>query len=74
MNSPLTKLEKGILVEISDEQLKVLLDIYGNAKGYLEYDAYPDEYKKIAFPNEVGRFLYFRILKKNEEKNEKTSS
>jgi hypothetical protein len=54
----LTKLEKGIKVSISNDQLELLK----NEKGFLSYENYPDEYKKIAEYGEVGRFMLFRFL------------
>lgn len=59
----LTKLEKGILVEINHFELSVLK----NEKGFLSREAYHERYEEIALKNEVGRYMIFRILTKNEE-------
>jgi len=56
--SQLTELEKGIIVKIDSIQLEFLK----NKKGFLSYEAYPEEYKEIAVYAEVGRFLFFRFI------------
>lgn len=57
----LTKLEKGIIVNISKEEFEKLK----NEKGFLSKENYPKSYQEIALGNEVGRFLLFRFLLEN---------
>lgn len=54
-----TKLERGVRVKINEDELKFLKE---NHNGFLDYQNYPDEYKKIAEYGEVGRFLIFRFF------------
>ena len=52
-----TKLKRGIKVKIDPlefEELKKEL-------GFLPSEHYPDFYKEISDPNELGRFLIFRF-------------
>jgi hypothetical protein len=56
----LTKLEKGIKVFIKQEEYKWIEEVL--KKGWLSYENYPDTYKEIALPDEVGRFLVFRFI------------
>lgn len=61
----MTDLEKGILVSIDPFEFKTL----ENKKGYLSFENYPDEYKKISLPDEVGRFLFFRFILRVKDSN-----
>jgi hypothetical protein len=55
----MTKLERGIKVFISPDELEYLKE---NHKGFLSRSAYPESYEKIAYLNEVGRFMIFRLV------------
>lgn len=61
MQRELTKLEKGIIVKVNEENLKIIKEMYG-LKGFLDYENYPDEYKEISFVGEAGRYLLFRFI------------
>jgi len=58
MTRPLTKLEEGIWVEISPSELEKLKK---ERTGFLDCECYPDQYKEIMEPGEIGRFLIFRF-------------
>lgn len=65
----MTKLEKGILVKIDSENFSILRDLY-EGKGFLSFSAYPESYREISYPDEVGRLQMFRFVL---EKDSKTS-
>ena len=54
----LTKLEIGVKVFISLEQLEWLK----TWDGFLNFESYPPSYKEIGLPGELGRFLIFRFF------------
>lgn len=54
----MTKLERGIILFISDKEFEKL----ENDKKFLSYSAYPEEYKKIAIYSELGRMFIFRFF------------
>jgi hypothetical protein len=57
----MSTLEEGIIVNITKEEAEKLYKHFAN-KGFLSLEAYPDSYKDIALPNEIGRFMLFRFL------------
>lgn len=58
----MTKLEDGIFVTITSDELNKLKN---NFSGYLERSAYPEFYEKIAKHDEIGRFHMFRLTLKD---------
>lgn len=58
MDRELTELEKGIVVSIKFEDL----DKISKIPGFLPYEHYPEEYKKISLYDEVGRLRTLRFI------------
>ena len=61
----MTKLEEGILVKISEKEYE-LVKVYYKGK-LLERENYPESYKLISVPKELGRFMLFRFILENDD-------